>query len=128
MNPRRLNHYIKMIFLGLPHCQGKYQAIEIRIKIPILAISINMGNMVLMKTTLDIHDELLVRAKRYAKEAGKPLRAVVEEGLRNILSSSTSRSQYILPDLRVGNSNADDPLEQYSWPELRDSIYGDSDT
>lgn len=88
----------------------------------------NMGNMVFMKTTLDLHDELLARAKRHAKEAGKPLRAVVEEGLRNILSSSTSRSQYILPDLRVGNPNADDPLEQYSWPELRDSIYGDSDT
>lgn len=87
-----------------------------------------MGNMAFMKTTLDIHDELLVRAKRHAKEAGKPLRAIVEEGLRNILSSSVPRSQYIPPDLRIGDPNADDPLEQYSWPELRDSIYGDSDT
>lgn len=94
----------------------------------ILAIFINMGNMVPMKTTLDIHDELLVRAKRHAKEAGKPLRAVVEEGLRNILSSSTSRKKYTLPDLRVGDPDANDPLEQYSWPELRDAIYGDSDT
>lgn len=88
----------------------------------------NMGNMAFMKTTLDIHDELLVRAKRHAKEAGKPLRAVVEEGLRNLLSSSAPRSQYTLPDLRVGDPNADDPLEQYSWPELRDAIYDDSDT
>ena len=87
-----------------------------------------MGNMVFMKTTLDIHDELLVRAKRHAKEAGKPLRAVVEEGLRNILAFSASRNKYTLPDLRVGDPDASDPLEQYSWPELRDSIYGDSDT
>ncbi|MCY4611549.1 MAG: type II toxin-antitoxin system VapB family antitoxin [Gammaproteobacteria bacterium] len=81
-----------------------------------------------MKTTLDINDELLARAKRHAKEAGKPLRAVVEEGLRNMLPPSIPRSQYTLPDLRVGDPDTSDPLEQYSWPELRDSIYGDSDT
>lgn len=84
-----------------------------------------LDNAVLMKITLEIHDELLVRAKRYAKETGKPLCAVVEEGLRNILSSPSSRSKYILPDLRVGDPNANDPLEQCSWPELRDSIYDD---
>ena len=33
-----------------------------------------------MKTTLDIHDELLLRAKRHAKETGRPLRALVEDG------------------------------------------------
>ena len=87
-----------------------------------------MGNMGVMKTTLDIHDELLVRAKRRAKEAGKPLRTVVEEGLRNVLSLPVSQNQYTLSDLRVGDPDADDPLEQYSWPELRDAIYGDSDT
>ena len=80
-----------------------------------------------MKTTLDISDELLVRAKRYAKETGKPLHAVVEEGLRGILSSSAPRGEYTFPDLRVGDPDANDPLEQYSWPELRRSIYGDSD-
>ena len=35
-----------------------------------------------MKTTLDIHDELLARAKRHARATGRPLRAVVEDGLR----------------------------------------------
>ena len=78
-----------------------------------------------MKTTLDIHDELLARAKRYARETGRPLRAVVEEGLRNVLSSSPSRRRYTLPDLRVGDPRAPDPLERYSWPELREVIYGD---
>ena len=38
-----------------------------------------MGNLGIMKTTLDIHDELLTRAKQYAQETGRPLRAVVEE-------------------------------------------------
>ncbi len=31
-----------------------------------------------MKTTIDIHDELMVPAKRYAKQTGSPLRSVVE--------------------------------------------------
>ena len=31
-----------------------------------------------------------------------------------------------LPDLRVGDVNAPDPLATYSWPELRELIYGDS--
>ena len=81
-----------------------------------------------MKTTLDIHDELLSRAKRHARETGRPLRAVVEEGLRNVLSSSPPHHRYTLPDLRVGDPRAPDPLEQYSWPELRELIYGDPGT
>ena len=40
-----------------------------------------------MKTTLDISDELLARAKRHAKKTGRPLRAVVEEGLRLALET-----------------------------------------
>ena len=78
-----------------------------------------------MKTTLDIHDELLVRAKRHAKETGRPLRAVVEEGLRRVLAPTGRHSRYGLPDLRVGDPAAPDPLDRYSWPELRDAIYGD---
>ena len=81
-----------------------------------------------MKTTVDIHDELLARAKRHARDTGQPLRAVVEEGLRRVLSSTDSCPPYKLPDLRVGNPRAADPLETYSWPELRELIYGDRGT
>ena len=81
-----------------------------------------------MKTTLDIHDELLARAKRHARETGQPLRAVVEDGLRRVLSRSATHRRYRLPDLRVGDPIAPDPLEQYSWPELREMIYGDRGT
>ena len=78
-----------------------------------------------MKTTLDIHDELLVRAKRYARETGRPLRALVEDALRQVLSSAPEHQPYRLPDLSVGNPEARDPLEAYSWQDLRDLIYDD---
>ena len=81
-----------------------------------------------MKTTLDIHDELLRRAKRHARETGRPLRAVVEDGLRRVLAPGTPDRGYKLPDLRAGDPEAPDPLERYSWPELREMIYGDPGT
>ena len=81
-----------------------------------------------MKTTLDIHDELLLQAKLHAKSRGRSLRAVVEDGLRTVLSCAEQRSSYQLPDLRIGDPAAADPLESYSWPELRETIYGDPGT
>ena len=76
-----------------------------------------------MKTTLDIQNELFVRAKRHARKIGRPLRAVVEEGLRLVLATSGPPPRYELPDLSVGRADARDPLEDYSWQDLRDIIY-----
>ena len=78
-----------------------------------------------MKTTVDIRDGLLERAKRHAKETGRPLRAVIEEGLRQVLSAaSTAPSRYRLPDASEGDASKPDPLERYSWQDLRKEIYG----
>ncbi len=78
-----------------------------------------------MKTTLDIQDELLLRAKRHAQRTGRPLRAVVEEGLRSVLSAPALRAPYHLPDRSVGRPGERDPLEFYSWQDLRAIIYGE---
>ncbi len=81
-----------------------------------------------MKTTLDIQDELLARAKRHARKTGRPLRAVVEEGLQQVLLSASSHRRYRLPDLSVGNPNNRDPIEAYSWHDLREMTYAAPDT
>lgn len=44
--------------------------------------------------------------------------------VRRADSASSSPSGYELPDLRVGDPREPDPLERYSWPELREFIYG----
>ena len=82
-----------------------------------------MGSMGAVKTTLDINDELLSRAKHLAKATGRPLRAVVEDGLRRVLSEPEPKP-YVLPDLREGDPDVSDTLERYSWPELRELMYG----
>ncbi len=78
-----------------------------------------------MKTTIDVQDELMVRAKRYARSTGVTLRAVVEEGLRRVLSESNRPEPYRLPDMSVGRSDSPDPLEAWSWQDLRAEIYGE---
>ena len=81
-----------------------------------------------MKTTIEIHDELLIRAKRHARQTGRPLRAVMEEGLRTVLSAPASAASYRLPDLSVGDPTDDDPLEAYSWQDLSEMIYEHPDS
>jgi hypothetical protein len=76
-----------------------------------------------VKTTIEIRDDLLVRAKQLAKRTGRPLRAVVEDGLRRVLADAPKASAYELPDRSVGERGGKDPLEASSWQELKDEIY-----
>jgi hypothetical protein len=78
-----------------------------------------------VKTTLDIQDALLERAKRHAKRVRRPLRAIVEEGLRRVLAEPATSKGYVLPDASVGEPGAADPLEGLSWQDLREEIYGE---
>ena len=87
-----------------------------------------MGCTGVMKTTLYIQDELLARAKLHARKTGRPLRAVVEEGLQLVLLTASSHRRYRLPDLSVGNASDRDPMEAYSWQDLREMTYAAPDT
>ena len=78
-----------------------------------------------MKTTVEIHDALLLRAKRRARQDGTTLRSLIEEGLRRVLRAPAPKKKYRLPDLSVGNPKGLDPLEEYTWPDLRDLIHED---
>ncbi len=84
--------------------------------------------MAAMKTTLEIQDTLLLRAKESARKQGRSLRSIVEEGIRQVLASGVRRNRYELPDCSEGDSTAPDPLEKYSWQDLRDIIYEDRDS
>lgn len=77
-----------------------------------------------MKTTIEIGDTLLARAKRHARRVGKPLRALIEEGLRRVLDTQEQAATYEFDDRSVGQVGGSNPLELYSWQDLRDEIYG----
>ncbi len=54
----------------------------------------------------------------------RPLRAIVEDGLRHVLSERAAAQAYTLPDASVGDPNGADPLEALTWQDLREEIYG----
>ena len=81
-----------------------------------------------MKMTQKSHDGRLIRAKQVATETHRPLRPIAEEGHRLVLDRPRPSAAYELPDLRQGDPCSADPLERYSWPELRELIYGDPGT
>jgi hypothetical protein len=76
-----------------------------------------------MKTTLDLPDELLIEAKKRAAEERRPLRALVEEGLRLVLRKPERRQRKrqvrlvtvkggLAPDLDLSSREA-----MYEWLE-----------
>jgi hypothetical protein len=77
-----------------------------------------------MKTTVEIQDALLERARRYSHRTGRPVRSLIEEGLRLVLHSRSNRKKFTLPDFSVGNPEAANPLNLVDWQVLRDEIYG----
>lgn len=78
-----------------------------------------------MKTTVEISDNLLARAKRHARKTHRPVRALIEEGLRLVLATDQVKAAYVMPDRSVGTVGDPNPLEELSWNELRNEIYGD---
>ena len=46
---------------------------------------------------------------------------MLRSGMRS--GADSRRGRYLLPDLSVGRAGDDDPLEAYSWQDLRDIAY-----
>jgi len=78
-----------------------------------------------VKTTVEIADALLERARKHAAHTGQSVRALIEEGLRQVLDAEPVGKVYHLPDRSVGKKGGADPLEALSWQDLRSEIYGE---
>jgi len=73
-----------------------------------------------VKTTIEIDDELLRRAKVRAAERGEPLKALLERGLQRELDETDShRGGYVLRDASVGNPG--DRAPELNWDEIREA-------
>lgn len=77
-----------------------------------------------MKTTIEITDELLERAREAAKRERTTLRSLVEEGLRLTLERKDDRSAFRLRDASVGGRGLTPEFQSASWERIRDAAYG----
>lgn len=78
-----------------------------------------------MKTTLDISEPLLEQARTLAKRNDTTLRALVEEGLRKVVSESSRQKPFKLRDASFGGNGLRPELQGATWDQIRDLIYED---
>lgn len=76
----------------------------------------------LMKTTIELTDDLALKAKRYAARHGMTLRAVIEEGIRLRLREP-GRSAFKLRDRSVAGRGLQPEFEDEDWSKIRAAAY-----
>lgn len=78
-----------------------------------------------MKTTIDIADALLERAKRVAARRRTTLRALVEEGLRHVLDEPRRAGGFRLRRASFRGQGLRPEVGDGSWERIRSIIYDD---
>jgi hypothetical protein len=76
-----------------------------------------------MKTTIDIAEPLLTRAKQVAQTEGVTLRELVEDGLRQVLAQRQQRGSFRLRRATFGGDGLQPDVVEGSWTRIRDLIY-----
>ena len=77
-----------------------------------------------MRTSFDIPDPLLRRAKARARKYNTTLRAVLLDGLRRVLDDeSASRSPYTLADESFGEGGVREGIDLSDWDRVRELTY-----
>jgi hypothetical protein len=77
-----------------------------------------------MKTTIDIADDLFLRAQRLARKEKTSFRALTEAGLRMVLAGQRRRRPRALPPLvTFGKAGVRAEFADGDWDRLRDEIY-----
>ncbi len=82
----------------------------------------NMGRHI-MKTTIEIADDLFERAQRVARKEKTTFRALTEQGLRLVLSQKQARPKELPPLVTVRGRGLTDEFKSASWEKIRDEIY-----
>jgi len=76
-----------------------------------------------MKTTIEISDDLLARAKRLARKEGRTLRDVVEEALRQRLAERGRAAAFRLKRRPFKGRGRQPGIAEGQWETVRDLIY-----
>jgi len=79
--------------------------------------------MVRMKTTLDIADPLLREARKVAARERTTLRALVEQGLRQVVAQRKQRTKFRLRDASFKGHGLHADVAGADWSHIRDLIY-----
>jgi hypothetical protein len=76
-----------------------------------------------MKTTVEISDELLDRARRTAVREKTTVRQLIEEGLRRVLAERGRREAFRLRDASFRGDGLHPEAAAAGWDRIREATY-----
>mgnify|MGYP005704200113 CR=1 FL=1 len=79
-----------------------------------------------MKTTVDIADDVLLRAKAFADASETTLCRLIEEGLRRVLDEGESPENGQVEWVTFKGEGLQPEFRDKGWDSIRDTIYGHS--
>jgi succinylarginine dihydrolase len=76
-----------------------------------------------MKTTVEISNSLLDQARKLAARERTTVRALIEEGLRQVVAEHKRPSAFKLRKVAFRGNGLQPPLAAASWQQIRDLSY-----
>ena len=77
----------------------------------------------IMKTTIEIADDLFERAQRLARKEKTTFRSLTEQGLRIVLKEKQGKPRKLPPLVTFRGEGLTDEFKNASWDKIRDEIY-----
>lgn len=77
----------------------------------------------ILKTTIEIADELARMAKAHAARENITLRSLIEYGLRLALRADGHQHRFKLKDASVGGRGLQPPYREADWARIREAAY-----
>ena len=76
-----------------------------------------------MKTTIEISDGLLIRAKQMAREQNVTLRSLAEEGLRKVIEERSGREACKINPVTFAGKGLSPEFKGATWERIREAAY-----
>lgn len=76
----------------------------------------------IMKTTIEIADDLFERVQRVARKEKTTFRSLTEQGLRLVLNEKQAKTKKLPPIVTVPGALTDE-FKNAPWEKIRDEIY-----
>ena len=77
----------------------------------------------IVKTTIEIADDLAIKAKALAVKRATTLRAIIEQGIRATLEAEQELITFELKNMSANGHGLRPEFKDKSWTEIRDAAY-----
>jgi len=82
-----------------------------------------MGYIDLMKTTIEISDSILAKAKQLARDQNVTLRSLAEEGLMKVIEERSARGPCRVSPVTFCGRGLSPEFQSATWERIRDAAY-----